>query len=258
MYTLNSGSVLAVCNRQFIVWRKLFWSSIATNIANPVLFLFAFGFGLGRYVGAIQGLDYMAFVVPGMVAYSAMFAASFETTIGSFSRYYLHRNWDAVLSTPVTLVELMLGEILWASFKSLLSAFCVLIVGWVWGGVPYLFGAVFSLIIVFFGSLCFASVGLAATAYARGYEFFSYFFTFWVTPMFVFCGVFFEISRFPEFIQSIAWFLPMTHLVILVRALSTNMPIDTTYIALHIMYIVGLSIIFFLVAYRRMHDRLFQ
>ena len=70
---------LAVC-RHHLVWRKLIWASLTTNVANPLLFLFAFGFGLGAVIDDMGGLAYLAFVVPGMMAYSAMFAASFETT----------------------------------------------------------------------------------------------------------------------------------------------------------------------------------
>ena len=255
---VNLNSILAVSWRQFIVWKKLFFSSIATNIANPILFLFAFGLGLGKYIGELDGVDYLAFVVPGMISYSAMFAASFETTIGSFSRYYLHRNWDAVLSTPVTLAELMLGEIMWATVKAMMSAICVLIVGWVWGGVPSIYGSVTSLLFVFIGSFSFACVGLAATAYARGYEFFSYFFTFWVTPMFIFCGVFFEIGRFPDFIQFLAWLLPMTHLLNLVRPLCLGFPLDFSMVVFHVVYVIGFGMLAFFIAYRKLQKRLFD
>ena len=130
-------STLAVTWRQYVVWRKLLRSSIATNVLNPILFLFAFGFGLGRFIDTMQGVSYMAFVVPGMIGYAAMFAASFETTIGAFSRYYLQRNWDAVLSTPVTLRELLFGEVLWATLKAMISAICVMVVGWLWAASPH-------------------------------------------------------------------------------------------------------------------------
>ena len=69
------------------------------NVVNPALFLFAFGFGLGAFIETMDGVDYLSFIVPGMIAYAAMFAASFETTIGSFSRYWhMQRTWDAVLA----------------------------------------------------------------------------------------------------------------------------------------------------------------
>lgn len=258
MHNLNVFSIFAVSLRQYVVWKKLFWSSIATNIVNPILFLFAFGFGLGKFVHIMEGIDYMLFVVPGMIAYSAMFAASFETTIGSFSRYYLHRNWDAVLSTPVTLAELMIGEIIWASIKAMISAFCVLVVGWFCGGIASLSGVLFSIPIIFVASLSFSAVGLTATAYAKGYEFFSYFFTFWVTPMFVFCGIFFEVGRFPDFIQSLAWWMPMTHLLGIIRPLSSGGLLEIKVVIINVVYLLGVFFLAFFLAHRKMSQRLFD
>ena len=255
---LASAYSMAVTWRQYLVWKKLIWSSLATNVANPILFLFAFGFGLGRFIESIDGITYPAFVVPGMIAYSAMFSASFETTIGSFSRYYMLRNWDAVLATPVTLRELMFGEVLWAATKAMLSAVCVLVVGWIWSGVPSLGGALIALPIVFIASIGFACCGLVATSLAKGYDLFSYFFTFWVTPMFVFSGVFFEIDRFPLGVQAIAWLLPMTHLIAIVRPLSAGLPLDLGWAAAHLGYLLALTVVAFAVAYRRMRRRMFD
>ena len=121
---LIASHTLAVCRRQYLVWRKTIWPSLSTNVANPVLFLFAFGFGLGAVIDDMGGLDYLAYVVPGMMAYSAMFAASFETTIGSFARFNMQKTWDAVLATPVSLLELLLGEAFWAACKAMISAVC--------------------------------------------------------------------------------------------------------------------------------------
>ncbi len=255
---LASGYALAVTWRQYLVWRKLIRSALVTNVANPILLLFAFGFGLGRFIETMDGITYIAFVVPGMIAYSAMFAASFETTIGSFTRYFLQRNWDAVLSTPVTLAKLMFGEVLWAALKAMISAVSVLAIGWLWGGIPSIGGALVALPIVFVASIGFACYGLAATAFARGYEFFSYFFSFWVTPMFVFSGVFFEIGRFPTYIQAIAWLLPMTHLIAVIRPLSAGLPVDLGMAALHLGYTILLSIAAFTLAYRKIRQRMFD
>lgn len=255
---LATGYSIAVTWRQYLVWRKLIWSSLATNVANPILMLFAFGFGLGRFIDTIDGIDYLAFVVPGMIAYSAMFAASFETTIGSFTRYYMQRNWNAVLATPVTLSELLFGEVLWAALKGMLSALCVLAVGWMWGGVPSIGGALIALPLVFVASVGFACYGLVATSLAKGYEFFSYFFSFWVTPMFVFSGVFFEIDRFPAFVQWIAWILPLTHLVAVIRPLTAGVPLDPAMAVLHIGYTLILTAAAFVIAYRKTRTRMFD
>jgi lipooligosaccharide transport system permease protein len=193
-----------------------------------------------------------------MMAYSAMFAASFETSIGSFSRFNMQRTWDAVLATPVSLAELLLGELLWAATKAMLSAVCVLLVGTLWGGVGSIAGALFSLPLIFLGSMGFAACGLAATAHAKSWEFFSYFFTFWVTPMFMFSGVFFSVDRFPLVIQPISWILPMTHLIGLVRPLTAGAGVSPAAALLHVSYLLVLPVVAFWLAHRRLRKRMFD
>jgi lipooligosaccharide transport system permease protein len=253
-----ASHALAVTRRQYLVWRRIVWSSLTTNVVNPIIFLFAFGFGLGAVVDRMAGLSYLAFVVPGMMAYSAMFAASFETTIGSYARYNMQKTWDATLATPVTLQELLLGEAFWATCKAMLSAICVLIVGALWGGVASLGGALLSLPLIFVAAFAFATCGLVATAYAKSWEFFSYFFTFWITPMFVFSGVFFGVDRFPDYIEPVAWILPMTHLVEVVRPLVTGQPLGLLQASGHVAYVGALGVVAFVVAYRRLKARLFD
>ena len=253
-----ASHALAVTRRQYLVWRKVLWSSLTTNVANPLLFLFAFGFGLGAVVDRMAGLGYLAFVVPGMMAYSAMFAASFETTVGSFARFDFQKTWDATLATPVTLLELLLGEALWATCKAMISALCVLVVGAFWGGIGSAGGALLSLPVILLGSFAFATCGLVATAHARSWEFFSYFFTFWITPMFVFSGVFFSVDRFPDYVEPIAWILPMTHLIEVVRPLVAGQPLAPLAALGHVAYVAALGIVAFVVAYRRLRTRLFD
>ena len=253
-----ASHALAVCRRQYLVWRKIIWSSMTTNVVNPILFLFAFGFGLGAVVDRMAGLDYLAFVVPGMMGYSAMFAASFETTIGSYARLDFQKTWDATLATPVRLLELVLGEAVWATCKAMVSALCVLVVGALWGGVGSPAGALLSLPIVALGAFAFATCGLAATAYAKSWEFFSYFFTFWVTPMFIFSGVFFGVDRFPDYVEPIAWILPMTHLIEVVRPLVSGQDLGPLQALGHVAYIAALAATAFVIAYRRFKTRLFD
>ena len=91
---------VAVWWRHFLVWQKTVWSSLAMQMVNPVLYLFAFGFGLGAIVGEMGGMDYLTFIVPGMMAYSMMFTASFEATISAYSRLTMQQTWSAILATP--------------------------------------------------------------------------------------------------------------------------------------------------------------
>ena len=248
----------AVVLRNLLTWRQQMWPSLASNVGNPLLFLFAFGFGLGAFVGEMDGVDYLTFIVPGMMAYSAMFAASFETSIGAFARFSLQRSWDATLATPVRLIELLAGELIWAAIKAVFAGFCVLVVGTLWGGVPSLMGGLLALPVLALASLGFAAFGLCGTAHAKSWEFFSYFFTFWVTPMFIFSGTFFAVDRFPPAIETLAWLLPMTHLIAVIRPLTIGEPLALAPLAVHLIYPALLAITAFWLAHYRLSRRLFD
>jgi lipooligosaccharide transport system permease protein len=248
----------AVWRRNVTVWRKLMWPSLTTNVLDPLIFLFAFGYGLGAVVEQIGGMSYLTFVVPGMMCYATMFAASFESTISTYARFSLQRTWDAILATPVTLTELMLGEMLWAATKGMFSAVCVIVIGTLWGGIPHLAGALLALPVLAIGAICFACCGLVATAHAKTWDLFAYFFTFWVTPMFVFSGTFFEVTRFPWFVQIVAWLLPMTHLISVVRPLTAGLPIEPLTAFGHVAYVAGLAAAAFTLARYRFGRRLFD
>jgi lipooligosaccharide transport system permease protein len=260
-----SGGILAVnryshavWRRNALVWRRLIGPSLTTNVLDPLIFLFAFGYGLGAVLDRVGGMDYLSFVVPGMMCYAAMFAASFESTISTYARFSLQRTWDATLATPVSLTELMLGEMSWAATKGLFSSCCVIAVGTLWGGVASLSGVLLALPVLALGAVTFACCGLVATAHAKTWDVFAYFFTFWVTPMFMFSGTFFEVTRFPWFVQGVAWLLPMTHLIAVVRPLTAGVALDPLAAAGHLVYLATLAAAAFLLARHRFGARLFD
>ncbi len=247
----------AVWRRNALVWRRLMGPSLATNVLDPLIFLFAFGYGLGAVVNRVGGLDYLSFVVPGMMCYAAMFAASFESTISVYARFQMQRTWDAILATPVTLTELMLGEMSWAATKGLFSSCCVIAIGSLWGGIGSFWGVAAALPVLGVGAICFACTGLVVTAHAKSWDIFAYFFTFWVTPMFMFSGTFFEVARFPWFVQAIAWILPMTHLISVVRPLTAGLPLEPLAAIGHVLYLAALAGAAFGLARYRFGARLF-
>src|SRR6266700_6435589 len=232
----------AVWRRNALVWRRLIGPSLTTNVLDPLIFLFAFGYGLGAVLDRVGGMDYLDFVVPGMMCYAAMFAASFEATISLYARFSLQRTWDATLATPVTLTELMLGEMSWAATKGVFSSSCVIAVGAVWGGIGSAWGALAALPVLALGVVCFSCCGLVVSAHAKSWDMFAYFFTFWVTPMFMFSGTFFEVARFPWFVQAFAWILPMTHLIAVVRPLVAGLALDPLVALGHVGYLAALAL----------------
>ena len=170
---LPLAGALAVWRRHVIVYRTMMWASLCSNVFEPLLLLFAFGYGLGAIVGELAGLPYLVFILPGMMAYTAMFAASFESTISAYARFKLQRTWDAMLATPLTLTEILLGELLWCATKAMIAATCVFIVGALWGAVPSLAGALLGLPILLLACFCFGACGHLALAHAKHWDFFN-------------------------------------------------------------------------------------
>lgn len=207
--------------RNYESWKDFAIASLVGTVAEPLLYFAAMGFGLGRFVDDIQGQPYVAFLGPGLVAATAMNAAAFETTFGSFTRMTEQRTYEAIVMTPISVAEVVAGDILWAASKSLLGGAVILAImvplGLLQG--PLALGI---LPLAFGVGIMFGALGMAYTAMSPSYAFFNYFFTLVIGVMFLFSGVFFPLEGLPGWVGWAAWFLPLTHAVILMRALATG------------------------------------
>jgi lipooligosaccharide transport system permease protein len=228
-----------VWQRNLRVWRRILGASILGNFGEPLLYLLALGYGLGSFVGEVQGMPYISFLASGIVVSSAMFTASFESMYSAYTRMEPQRTWDAMLTTPIEIEDLVVGEAVWAATKSLISGFCILIVGLALGAIES-WQSLLALPVVMLTGLCFASMGLMVTSMAKSYDFFLYYTTLVVTPMLMLGGVFFPLERMPEFIQALSVVLPLTHAVALVRPLVTGLPLDS--VLSHLAVIAGYTL----------------
>lgn len=125
---LPSLRFIPVWRRNFRVWRKLLLPSLMGNFGEPLLYLLALGYGFGRLVGQVEGLSYRVFLGSGIVCSSAMTAASFEALYSAYTRMAMQQTWGAMLSAPLEVDDIILGEILWAATKALLNSTAILIV----------------------------------------------------------------------------------------------------------------------------------
>src|SRR5882672_8062173 len=207
-----------VWRRNVLVWRKLAIPSMLGNLADPMLYMLGFGYGLGRMLPNVFGTSYIAFLAAGTVCSSIMMSASFETMYSGFSRMHVQKTWDAIMNAPVMLDDVVLGEAVWAASKSFLSGMAVLLVAWALGIVQSA-TALWVIPVVFLTGLAFASLGLIMTALSPSYDFFMYYFTLVITPMMLVCGVFFPVAQLPGPLQAVTGLLPLTHAVELVRPL---------------------------------------
>ena len=210
-----------VWQRNFTVYTKLYKSSIALNFVEPVLYLLALGFGLGAFVKEIDGMPYINFIAPGIIASSSMFAAIYECTYGTYVRMTFQKTFDAILATPVNLDDLVAGEMMWGATKSVLYGTIIMIVFSLFGlvGSPSL---ILAIPILFLSGLIFAEVSLIAVATVPGIDTFNYFYTLLMTPMFLFSGIFFPLDNLPSVVKRIAFFTPLYHLVNICRSFSSG------------------------------------
>ncbi|HDL19668.1 MAG TPA: ABC transporter permease [Nitrospirae bacterium] len=214
-----------VWQRHFTVYTKLYKSSLALNFIEPVMYLVAMGLGLGAFVKEINGVPYIKFIAPGIVASSAMFAAAYECTYGTYVRMTFQKTFDAILATPVNINDLILGELIWGATKSVLYGTIIIIV-------ISLFGLVDSPLIIltipflFTVGLIFAGISVIFTALVPGIDSFNYFFTLFMTPMFLFSGIFFPLDSLPPVVEKIAFFTPLYHLVNIMRSFAAGNIMD--------------------------------
>lgn len=217
-----------VLQRNLLVWRKLFWPSLLGNTADPLISLVAFGYGLGALVGTVQwqagagapsvAMPYLVFIASGYMCTSAMNAASFEILYSGYSRMAVQKTWDGIMNAPITLDDVVLSELLWATFKALFTSLAMLCVMTALGIVQHPH-VLLALPIVALVAFCFAAMGLIFTALAKGYDFFTYYFTLFLTPMMFTSGVFFPRDQLPPWMQAITDWLPLAAAVELVRPL---------------------------------------
>jgi lipooligosaccharide transport system permease protein len=216
---LQIKRAFSVWQRHWLVYTKLYKTSFALNFFEPALYLVAMGFGLGAFVQDINGQPYIKFIAPGIVASSSVFAAVYECTYGTYIRMTFQKTFDAILATPVNLDDLVAGELAWGATKSMIFGITIIIV-------IALFGLVESSRIllaipfIFLGGLIFAELSVMFCAIVPGIDSFSYFYTLFMTPLFLFSGIFFPLDAMPRVVSLLAFFSPLYHLVNICRAFS--------------------------------------
>lgn len=221
-----SHLVWRILIRHLLVYRKTWKVNLSFNFFEPLLYLGALGYGLGAYVQPMEGIPYLNYLAPGLIASSAMFATAYECTYGTFIRLEYQKTVHAIIATPATLEDVVMGDMLFGAFKAVLYGAVILLVVTVLGLVTSPWALLVPLILALSGML-FAAVSLTWTGLVPNIDSFNYFFSLIVTPLFLFSGVFFPLSGMPAIVQQIAWFSPLYHLVNLTRGLVMGHPVTS-------------------------------
>jgi lipooligosaccharide transport system permease protein len=207
-----------IYRRNLLVWRKLAVASVLGNIADPLITLVAFGYGLGRLLNDVQGVPYIVFLAAGSACMSTAMAASFESLYSAYSRMQVQQTWASIMNAPVDLDDVLIAEWLWAATKGLFSGLAITAVILALGlsREPTLLALP---LVVMLTGLAFSGIGLCFNALARGYDFFTYYFTLVITPMVFLSGVYYPRDTLPDWLAAIASALPLAAAVDLARPL---------------------------------------
>ncbi len=213
--------------RYFDVFRKSLPYYAVTTFGEPILYLLSFGLGVGSLVGKLHAngvsLTYRQFIFAGIIGQTVLFQGFFEASYGAFVRMYYQRIFQAMATTPVTLSEVLWGELLWDSSKATLAAEIVILIGVVTHDFPVV-SLLTAFPLCFFSSFLFSAIGLATAASSKTIDSISYPQYILVFPMFLFCGVFYPIDVLPKALRVVAWCLPLTSVNSLARTLTLGLP----------------------------------
>jgi lipooligosaccharide transport system permease protein len=213
-----SRYALSVWGRNLSMYRRTWKLNILPNFFEPLLYLLSIGIGVGAYVTQMGGTSYVAFLAPGLVAAAAMNGASFEVTYNAFVRMNFEKTYAAMLTTPIEPDDVLAGEVLWAMTRSFLYGGCFFVVIAAAGLAP-LPAALWALPLIPLTGLLFAALGITFSLRIPSIDLFSFYFTLFLTPLFLFSDIFFPLEeRLSGPWLRVAELLPLLHPVRLMRA----------------------------------------
>jgi lipooligosaccharide transport system permease protein len=245
---------LSVWRRNLALYRRTWRLNILPNFFEPVFYLWAIGLGLGSYISGMGGTTYVAFLAPALVCVAAMNGASYEGTYNAFVRLNFEKAYASMLTTPIQPEDVLAGEVLWAMTRASIYGGCFLLAVVLFGLVP-LSAVPGALLVIPLTGLLFAAIAYAFTLAVPTIEFVSFYFTLFLTPLFLFSDVFFPLAeRFSGRWLWLAEALPLIHPVRMMRALATGRA--DGWLLFDALYIVVLSGVLLWVAARVTRRRL--
>ena len=226
---MNNACVLKnISYRAWYMWRRnvdvslVTWkTNVIPPLIEPVLYILAFGIGLGAYVQKIsfagRAYSYLAFLAPGMIAVGVMFHSTFDTMYGAFVRLRYQKTFDAIITTPLSAEDILVGEILSGATKGVFAGAAILLIVSLFGLAAYPSSLVI-LPLAALAGIMFASFGLLFAAMAPYIDNLNLPIFLFINPMFLFSGTFFPLDGMPAWVRLAANLLPLTHLVNITRA----------------------------------------
>jgi lipooligosaccharide transport system permease protein len=250
---LEPAAIAGVMSREVANFRTFWKTTTFSSVLEPVIYLLAFGLGLGTtIVNQVDGLEYVEFVGTGMVATAVIFSSALPAMFGSFVKHRFQRTYDAILAAPVDVEELVTAEMAWIGVRAGVYGCFPLVVSFAFGLDPTP-GMLLVPLFCFVTALGFAAFGIAVAGTVAKIDQFNYVTTLVVTPLFLVAGTFFPISGLPEGLQVLAQINPLHQLVELVRHAAFGFEATDP---LRLAFLLGFMLLMWRLAVRQMTLRL--
>ena len=219
---IYAGRPTSVVERSWISFKSSAWFAIVSGFLEPVLYLFSFGYGVGKLVGNVSlangsVVTYAMFIAPGLLATSAMNGAIFDTTWNVYFKMHESKTYNAMLSTSLGPLDVALGEIAWAVLRGVIYSIGFMLVVTPLGLIPSWWG-VLAIPAAALIAFAFASIGMALTSYFKSYQQLGLIEVF-LLPIFLFSGSLFPTEILPSWANLIVKISPLWHAIELIRNL---------------------------------------
>jgi lipooligosaccharide transport system permease protein len=222
-------------------YKRTWRGSLTTSIVNPVFYLGALGIGLGTLVNRSGttpgGVDYLAFVAPGVLAATAMQIGTNEASWPVLGSIRWTRGYYAMLATPLGIRDIVLGHQAWMATRVVSSCTLYLAVIAAFGGILSPLGLL-TLPACFLIGLAFSAPMAAYAATRESDGAFIAVNRFVIVPMFLFSGTFFPVTRLPVLLRWIAYVTPSWHGVDLCRSLTLG-TVHWPLALVHVVYLLA-------------------
>jgi lipooligosaccharide transport system permease protein len=218
-----------IVRRNWWVYRKDFFANISPTLADPAFLMMSLGVGLGAFVNSVQGHSYLGYLAPGLAVSTAMFTAFFETSYGFYVRMTFENVFKAMLTTPIGVDELVIGEFLWVALKGALMIFCVSLVLAAFGQMVHPINLLLMPLVGVLIAVPLGAMGLFASCLVKNINQFQTVYSFVISPLYFFSGIFFPVEQMPHYVQWVCKALPLYHAVRLSQAVFWNEEIAATW-----------------------------
>ena len=218
-----------ITRRNWMVYRKDLISNISPTVADPALVMISLGFGLGGYLTNVEGMSYMQYLAPGLTVATALFTSFFESSYGFFVRMTYENVFQAMLTTPIGVREVVLGEMFWVGLKGAFMSLGVAIVLALFGMMVAPQYLPLLILVGFLVALPCGAMGLLSTALVKNINQFQTVYSFLIAPLYYLSGIFFPIPQMHPYVKWLAEAFPLIHGVRLAQAVFWNKDIAWTF-----------------------------